>query len=322
MRRDDLELYDIIAFDGGYVAGGCRLDPTRFGGGCAEAVLMQSRDGRTWVETDLGPDAAERLVLTLAATPLGLLALGEAFVDEPPGSRAAWRSADGSSWEWFDIPAPKAVVFEQAAVLGNRTVLLGFDMTDDSFAVQTEVWSTDGTSWTSGSTPVSPKVEGHPGLVAAGDECVDVCEDGLPIQVFRSTDGLRWTKDAWNPALTDARLIDRGSWKGRAVLVGARSNASGTRASVWIDGEAGWQAVALPGGEGWYAETVLELGERVIVIARSEDDNTSRAWTSTDGRTWSRVALEGLGDSYVGAVASVDPTVAIVNYQSIWIAGS
>jgi hypothetical protein len=281
---------------------------------------MQSRDGRTWVETEVGPDAAKRLVLTLADTPLGLLALGEAFVDEPPGSRAAWRSVDGSTWEWFDIPAPEAIVFEQAAVLGNRTVLLGSDMTYD-IAVQTEVWSTDGTSWTSGSTPVSPKVEGHPGLVAVGDECVDVCEDGLPIQVFRSTDGLRWTKDARDPALTHARLIDMGSWKGRAVLAGARSDASGTRATVWIDGDNGWTIVALPGGEGWYAETVLELGDGLIVITRSDDDNTSRAWSSTNGHTWSRVSLEGVGDSYFGAVASGDPTVAIVNYQSIWIAG-
>ena len=318
---DDAELYDVEAFEGGFVAGGCRLRATDGDGvRCVKPVLLHSMDGRNWSDVELPGGTATR-ILAIAATPLGLLAMGSDWPTEPPMTRAMWRSDDGEHWEPLSVPAPTSIVFEQAVVLGDRTVLFGSDTTFD-LSVQTEVWTTDGRSWTSGTTPMVGKVAAHPGLVGVGEDCVDVCPDDLPLKVYRSTDGLAWTQDADDPALAGARTVMIGSTGGRAVLVGASVDDSPSAGTIWIDTPEGWQTVQLDGASGFAPEAILDLDEGLLIVARHDPDGAVRGWSSADARSWTQVPVDGVVDGYIGDAAGSDPIVLIVDFQSIWIAES
>ena len=320
MTVDDVELYDVEAFDGGFVAGGCRLRTTDDGGvECAEPAVLHSADGRDWRDVELPGETARR-ILGIAATPLGLLAMGSDVPSEPPMTRSVWRSDDGVRWEPFDVPAPTSIVFEKAVGIGDRTVLLGSDTTSDLY-VQTEVWTTDGSSWTSGTTPMAGKVAAHPGLVGIGTECFsDTCPDDLPLKVYRSIDGLTWTEDAHDSAVAEARIAMLGSSAGRAILVAVEPDGAMSDGTTWIDAPDGWQAGHLAGSSGFAPGAILERDGLPLIIARREADGAVRAWSSAEGKSWTRVSVDGRVDGYIVDAAGEGPIVFIVGYQSIWIA--
>lgn len=311
---EDAELYDVVAFAGGYAAGGCRLRPA---GGCLEALIMHSPDGRTWTRAEVA-GAAGRHVLHLAETPLGLFAFGSNQAPEPPLSRIVWQSVDGTRWEPVTLPAPDSIVFSDAVVLGDRTVLFGSDSAYD-FSTETEAWSTaDGQAWETATTPLSPKVAAHPGVLAIGDECVDVCVDGIPVKVFRSVDGLAWTGDPTDPVLAQARVQVLGAWSGRAVLGGLPAGEGVPRPAVWFDDPGGWRMVPLDDGEGFGIVSILDLGDRLLVLGRSDDEERAGAWWTVDGRAWHRTAADAFEGGWIVASAGDDPTVVLVGYTSIW----
>jgi hypothetical protein len=313
---DDTELYAAAAFDGGFVVGGCRLRlPSSESdyGGCVEAVVMFSPDGRTWTDTVV-PGSAGMQVLGFSDTPLGLLALGSKLVDHTPGERAIWRSNDGIHWEPFAMSAPPAIVFDQAFVLAGRTVLIGSD-TNFDFSVQTEAWATnDGRTWTRGETPMYRKVAGTPGVVAIGDGCVDICPDDLPTLVARSADGLAWV-DGTAPSEAGS-FGPLGTWAGRAVVAGTVDR----DAAVWFDGPTGWRLSRLPSGAGQVVYKLIDADDRLIALTRTEDVRLGLAWWTSDGRTWERGAVGGLAqDDSVAAWAGSHPLLIVVDYDSLWL---
>ena len=224
---DDAELKSVTAFDGGFVAGGCLLNADK--SRCADALLLHSRDGRDWDRSEV-PGGAGYDVSKVATTPLGLLALASKFGEEPPAARMVWRSDDGVSWETLEVPAPPPIVFEEALVVDDRTLLFGSDTTYDFF-VQTEAWATSGDTWTSGTTPMVGKFAGRPGIIGIGDECVDVCPDDLPLRLYRSADGFTWDLEPDDPPFVHADIGAAGSWNGNAVFVSANFDDPAT--SVW-----------------------------------------------------------------------------------------
>ena len=314
------ELYGAVAFEGGFVVGGCRLRPEsewEDHDPCAEARLLYSPDGRTWTDGELS-GAAGRRILAFADTPLGLLAFGSNTASEPPLARSIWRSSDGSRWEPFSIPAPEAIVFSAAFVLNGRTVLIGSDSSYD-FAVETEVWATtDGRQWTSGSTPMVAKVAASPGIVALGTDCVDLCPEDAPLRVFRSADGFAWTEGAADPSLAGGEAYALGAWGGHAVAGGAVGPGALATAAVWFDEPGGWRRTPLPGGGGYAVYTLIAGGGRLIAVGRSDDDEHGRAWWTADGRTWELGTLGGAEAHALGAWAGVDPIVVVAGFNTIW----
>jgi hypothetical protein len=310
---DGAELKSVTAFDGGFVAGGCTLNAARRG--CAEALLMHSTSGRKWTRADMAGGAGYD-VLDVVVTPLGLLALASDFPNEPPRTRAMWRSDDGLRWERFEMPAPSPIVFEQAAVIGDRTVLFGSDTTSD-LTYQTEVWVEDGGSWESGTTPLAAKIASHDGFVGIGDECrSDVCEDGLPLRVYRSPDGVTWNLESDDPPFADSDPAGSGTWNGRAVFLTSKNGDPDADVTVWIDQPQGWHGAKLDRSDGFWTQVVLDADGRLLVLGRRESDGWS-AWWTDDGATWTRETIRGVDGSIITA-AGADPIVLVVDYDTIW----
>lgn len=314
-RVDAADLNAIASFDGGFLAGGCRLNPEA---SCESAVLLRSPDGRSWSEVAL-PEAEGRRIMEVAQTPFGLIALGSTVDAESPLLRAAWHSTDGERWDPFTIGAPASIVFESVVVLPDRTVFLGADYAFEMF-VSNIAWATvDGSSWTSGTTPTSHKVAAQPGLVAIGHECVDTCE--APVNhVYRSSDGFEWIEETIPADLAAMVIRMLAARDGHAIVGGTTSYAATSEAALWLDEAPGWRRAELAGGSGYSVQSVLVHGENELVIARSDSDGSPKAWWSADGMTYAPVELSGLGDRSVRAAAGEDPLVLIVDSQEIWIA--
>ena len=322
LQRDDIQLSSITAFGDGFVAAGCVLFPPEppTEGPCERGLILVSPDGRSWREVPL-PDADQRRIVGLAVTPLGLLAFGRTQESEPPMHRAMWRSSDGETWEVFPSEAPSAVVFEMAASVAGRTVLIGSDTAFD-FSVQTEAWATvDGESWTHGTTPLSPKVETDQGLVAVGDECVDLCPPDVLTKVFRSANGFAWTEAAIPDALASTIPSALTSLSGRAVVVGMTTYDASGDSVVWVDEEAGWRRSILPDSTGYWIGSVMSAGG-LLVTARDEDLGRAVAWWSPDAIEWLPASVEGLADGYITDATTGSPLVVILDETSIWIADS
>ena len=323
LRRDDVELTAVAAFEGGFVVGGCVLFPPERAteGPCERALILASPDGMSWREVAL-PGAAERRIVGLAETSLGLLAFGRTQESEPPMERAMWRSRDGASWEPFVMEAPSSVVFEMAASLGDRTVLIGSDSAYD-FAVQTEAWVTvDGRAWTAGTTPLSPKLVAHPGLVAVGDECVDLCPPDARPRVFRSSDGLTWIEDELPTEMARIEVTGLADHAGRAIVAGVAPEAGSHETSVWFDEPAGWRGTVLGETREYPTVTIMRAAGGLIVIADDASPGPAMAWWSADGGSWVPAQLQGIGEGSITDSASGDTGIVIVDFTSIWAYGA
>jgi hypothetical protein len=315
-RVEAAELYAITDVHGGFLAGGCRLSLDFV---CEGALLVRSPDGHSWSEVAL-PDADGRRIIEVAETPFGMIALGRTEGAEPPLSRAAWHSSDGERWEPFTIDAPASIVFESVVVLPDRTVLLGADYAFD-FTVSNIAWATvDGNAWTSGTTPISAKVAVGPGLVAVGNECVDVCDPGSVNHVYRSSDGFEWTEETIPADLAAAQIDSLGVRAGRAVVGGTLFAPSGGAALLWHREPSGWRQTQLPGGIGYSFPKVLVIGDRELVVARSGVDGQPTGWWSADAMRYAPVRVLELRAHYVTDVAGEDPLVLLIDFKEIWIA--
>lgn len=320
LLRDDVQLSAVAALGDGFVVAGCVLfppdPPTE--GPCERGLILTSPDGTSWHEVPV-PDAAQRRIFGLAVTPLGLLAFGRTQESEPPMQRAMWRSSDGETWEPFPVDAPSSIVFEMAASLGGGTVLIGTDTAYD-FTVQTEAWATvDGRSWTTGATPQSRKVEAHPGLVAAGLECVDLCPADEPTQVFRSADGLAWSEEDVPAALASTEVTALTSREGRAVLGGMTAAGGSSEAVLWLDEPTGWRQAILPDSMGQRLDMVLVAADGLVVIAHDESDGAAAISWTRDGVAWLPAILEGIDVGAITDVGGEGPLVVILDETSIWI---
>ena len=214
---------------------------------------------------------------------IGVARAGDAYVlvaelpyrDERSATAAAWWSEDGRTWKLaMEFPADHRILAVIAG--GPGFVVAGFK--DDGAAVYTSI---DGREWQAVSD-ASLRRGGIHQLVATADGLVGFGSqiDTDAGAIFTSPDGAAWLTATNATGLTVARGLQAvGAYDGRAVAF--VSEGDDKPSAIWeTTGRAEWTRIgALPdkgivervagGARGWVA-----LG-------------ADRAWTSSDGRSWS-----------------------------------
>jgi hypothetical protein len=241
---------------------------------------------------------------------LGVARAGEGYVllaslpyeNEDSPSSAVWWSGDGSSWTLArEFPVADRILTLTAG--GPGFVVAGFN--DDEAAVWT---STDGRDWRSVSDAslskgvISQLVATDSGLVGFGWR-----SDNDNQALWTSADGVEWLAATNDSGVTVARGLEAvGSDGGRAIAF--VSEGEKKPPAIWeTTGRGDWTRTgALPdvatigkvagGDRGWVA-----LGD-------------NRAWTSTDGQTWSK----GVAGPDVGSDVIVDDS----GYVAVGFVGS
>jgi hypothetical protein len=310
---DRAEIVTITAAPDGYLAGGCQLDAN---GDCQAALVLRSADGQAWDPVTL-PDAVGKRVVEVDSTPFGLVALGLTVTSEPPAFRAAWRSSAGTLWEPLSMDAPATVVFETLAQAPDRVVFFGADYTNDFVIQDIALGTTDGASWTSGTSPALPKIAAGPGFVAVGDPCVDMCTEDPRTQAYRSADGLDWTQDAIPDAMTATTVSTMAAFGGGAIVGGMTSLGGPSRAVLWLDASGSWEPVPLEGGAGISVEAVVATADGLAVVGAGGGEGHQGCWTP-DGRTYTRLPVVGLGDVFIAGSASGAETLLLTDYRDLY----
>ncbi|MGD2043357.1 MAG: hypothetical protein PVJ28_06865 [Acidimicrobiia bacterium] len=223
----------------------------------------------------------------------GVIGGGPGFIAVGSGDPGVWISSDGSTWVEADVES-SGWLFDVIAADP------GFIAVGSDGAGAIVLLSDDGTSWTSGSTDSVPGDEmiavtaGGPGFVAVGTHI-----DG-PAVVWTSTDGKEWSRVPHDPEVfgRDAAILDVADGPGGLVAVGVAGDRDLT-AAVWTSSDGlAWTRVPHDPtvfGDGTVAETEMlsvAVGGPGYVAVSGIGDQGHGVWTSADGTTWSKVALD------------------------------
>jgi hypothetical protein len=256
-----------------------------------------------WQAQDLtGIGKVESIVGVAKAGDAYVLLASLPYEDEGSPNSALWWSGDGTSWQLAKEFSPDHRILTLTAG-GPGFVVAGFN--EDDAAVWT---STDGRDWQPVSDSslskavISQLVTTDSGLVGFGWRS-DNDAEGL----WTSPDGLEWLAATNESGVTVARGLEAvGSDGGRAIAFVSEGDKQPR--SIWeTTGRAEWTRTGeLPdvasiglvagGDRGWVA-----LGD-------------NRAWTSTDGQTWSR--------GVPGPDVSSDVIVDDAGYVAVGFVGS
>jgi hypothetical protein len=274
-----------------------------FDGADANAAAWTSTDGLDWTRTpEMG--AVGTAAFALATGPAGLVAVGDAGP-----APAAWRSADGRTWQAASLPsvAEKGAA-QLLAVTGRPSGYLGggWLLGSDGRSSATIWTSPDGRAWaTEPALPGGVAAQVH-GLAA---------DPSIAVAVGVSTTGSTDRAVAW--VSSDGR-----DWRSATV-----EGADGSRMEAVIPTPAGWLAVGSRDGalsaaswtstDGltWHAApeepALRDLNGRIHMLGVAADgagyvavgwrdsagNGNAVAWTSTDGADWTRMTDD---DSFGG----------------------
>ena len=230
----------VTRWRGGYIARG---NPRPIEGGQPGALHTQmwsSSDGRSWTALDAAALGGSTIVVGMAATPDGLVALTFASGQVPAGQDAgemlkvaaplrSWSSPDGVTWT--DHPGPDVALpaegylnpddieWLQASTAPRLIVAAG---SRPPFS------STDGVTWTRATTSGPPSGFSPSSIKAVGSGFVAVADNAIA----SSPDGGTWTKHA----LPTGCSANEGLVIGRAGSIATgltEGNASGVQPWVW-----------------------------------------------------------------------------------------
>jgi hypothetical protein len=203
------------------------------------------------------------------------------------------------------------------AVGGPGLVAVGADGSggDDDAAVW---YSSDGQTWSkvahdeavfggSGDQYMMAVTAGGPGFVAVGEEDSEDGTTGVAA-VWISEDGIGWSRVPHDEATfggeenTDVFMKDVTAFGSGLVAVGMEWKGSSADAAAWVSADGMiWERVppdeAVFGGpQSQVMWAVVPAGPRLVAVGQGGDGagesgpgQPAAAWTSTDGRTWSRV---------------------------------
>ena len=224
----------VVAFEGGFVAGGYRDDPVH---DRASAAVWRSADGLTWRLDGTGALFAGDRIHGLATRGGTIVAVGT--VGDPNyGPAAAWRWTVAGGWQRSRIGPDTggAMLAVTATPLGF--VAVGLDAHDDGARAWT---SADGVDWTA--APDQPAfhyarlpvrmqaVAASPrGLIAGGWRS----DQGKGSAVtWTSSDGVTWQGPVWEAAFSGAEVTGVALASGSPVLVGRIGYPDWDQAAAW-----------------------------------------------------------------------------------------
>jgi hypothetical protein len=303
-----------------------------------QALVWRSRDGVAW---NLVPDSGAfdlGHMHAVAATGSVVVAVGWLSLesDEHRGSTehvgAAWPSVDGRDWQ----------VVSDLPLFGDVETMDGafFATVEDFERPAPQIWrSTDGQSWTRvaggaelGAGVIKRLIRTPNGLLAVGASvnvgAVSGANEDVHAAVWRSTDGLIWSRVADQPAFADGTMVDVAIRDGRYLAVGHDNEHAG--GETWVSDDAvKWERADHPafGPDGIELMTILALDAGFVVTGdgpRPDGGLDFMAWTSVDGRSWSAIPDQPAFD---GAEVRTDGWLALPGGAGIaigmrWVDGA
>ena len=285
--------------------------------------MWSSSDGRSWTALDAAALGGSTIVVGMAATPDGLVALTFASGQVPAGQDAgemlkvaaplrSWSSPDGVTWT--DHPGPDVALpaegylnpddieWLQASTAPRLIVAAG---SRPPFS------STDGVTWTRATTSGPPSGFSPSSIKAVGSGFVAVADNAIA----SSPDGGTWTKHALptgcsanqeaacviGPAGSVATGLHRGQCQRGAAVglvqivrrpgVAQAPEPDAARPDVRHAAAQGCRGQNCPDG------TLVGDGERIVAYRGWVDQV---GWTSFDGRTWQPLAFTGRPEKSAG----------------------
>jgi hypothetical protein len=250
---------NINGWSGGYVAFEQSPDTDDNGNELPETIrASSSRDGITWTAPTTLVSGLDGMIAiqTVVEGPSNLLALGYPYGDTcggPAPITAMWSSSDGLAWKRLTMP--KAFTTgEVQTIAGGPAGFIAMGTKNDAGAPA--IWtSRSGTAWASRPLPT----------VASGTFALD--------SVASFAHGF----------LLVGAVLDEGGCGGPGHV----------HPAIWCSADASsWTRITLQGAA-TSANTGLSVrrfGDRLLAIQTVGNADKARAWTSTDGRTWTRVA--------------------------------
>ena len=225
----------VVAFDGGFVAGGYRDDPLH---NLASAAVWRSNDGLGWRADDGAGVFAGGRIWGLAAMAGTIVAVGTSG-DPNYGPAAAWRWTKSDGWRRAVIGPDAGGAMRAVAPTPSGFVAVGLNGHDDG----ARTWSSpDGRTWTAApdqpafhyfAMPVRMQsiVAGPSGLVAGGWRS----DAGKGSAVtWTSTDGIRWVGPRWETSFSGAQITGVAIRGDVAVAVGRIGYPDNDQAAVWV----------------------------------------------------------------------------------------
>jgi len=240
-----IELTDVAVAPSGFVALGVESPD----GEHPTAVVFGSDDGKQWRRLAPLPTTGDTYPGSVAGSSAGVVVFGSDAV----GAVAAWRSADGRTFERVALTGPAADGVIDPHATDGGFIALG---TKDGAPVLLR--STDGSSWAA--TPIDPRtdadasnvVAGRWGIVVQGivsPDCDATADSCIPTDLgWWSVDGARW---AVLPGGDDSPVVN-----GVSLLVPA-----GDHGLLAIDGANAWTSP-----DGWAWRPLPEPGDGSIDI--------------------------------------------------------
>jgi hypothetical protein len=265
-----IELDDVAASPTGFVA----LGVSSPDGEHPTAVVLGSDDGKAWHRLVPLPTTGDTYPGAIAGGTAGVVVVGS----DADGAIAAWRSADGRTFQRVTLSGPAG-----DGLIDPHAVASGFIALGTQDGAPALLRSTDGTTWAA--TPIDPRtdadasniVEGRWGIVAQGvvsPDCQDTDACAQTNAAWWSADGDRWAvlPGADSPVVDGVSLLVPAGNHGLLAIDGA---------DAWTspDGWA-WRSLPEPGDGSIDVDDAVVRGDTIVAVGSQPSD----AGDTSDGR--------------------------------------